>query len=222
MAWKIIQLETECKIFVFLCAEITSPFLSAFLRKNKTTNKKPRLFCGIGNNMCGVLWEKSHHLDRNHIHAVTEMAQVGRDHWRWSSLTPCSSRVTRPHHSGLWLSMCVCKRPCYFSSENRHLCPQHPNKCWFSFVLLPAVESYSTCSPSWAAVLGARTLFCVSAAPGTNGKENKLCSSISPWKTKKEGGKKAKVTRSIGVNSSAILQVSCHSELEPRPAFLSF
>lgn len=142
MAWKIIQLETDCKIFVCLFAKITSPLLSPFLRKNKTTNKTPKPFCGIGNNMYGVLWEKCHHLDRNQIHAVTEMLQVGRDHWRWSSLTPCSSRVTRPRHSGLWLSTCICRRTCQFSSENWHLCPQHLNKCWFSSILLPAVESY--------------------------------------------------------------------------------
>lgn len=47
MAWKIIQLETECKIVVFLCAKITSPFLSAFLRKNRTTNKKTKISVGL-------------------------------------------------------------------------------------------------------------------------------------------------------------------------------
>lgn len=54
MAWKIIQLETKCKIFVFLYAKITSSFLSAFLRKKKPINKKPKPFCRIGNGVCGV------------------------------------------------------------------------------------------------------------------------------------------------------------------------
>lgn len=71
---------------------------------------------------------------------------------------------------------------------------------------------------------GARTLLCVSAAPGTNGQENKAFA----LELAHEKQRKRKKSQCIQVywgelESSAILQVSCHSELEPLPAvFLSF
>lgn len=40
MSWKIIQLEIECKVFVFLYPKITSLFLAALLRRRKKKERK--------------------------------------------------------------------------------------------------------------------------------------------------------------------------------------
>lgn len=53
MSWKIIQLEIECKVFVFLYPKITSPFLAALLRRKKKKNKERK-----NNNNNPVLGEK--------------------------------------------------------------------------------------------------------------------------------------------------------------------
>lgn len=177
--------------------------------------------------------KKCCHIFRNHLHGVTEMVQVGRTHWRWSGLTPCSSRVLRAHHSGLWLSTCICERTCYFSSENWHLYLQYLNKYQFSFVLLPAMESYSTCSyvppeQQCQEQTCNTVLFCVRAAPGTNGQENKAFTLELAYEKEEKEKRKRKKSHSIQIHwgeleSSAILQVSSHSELEPLLAdFLRF
>lgn len=65
MSWKIIQLEIECKFFVFLYPKTTPPFLAAFLRrKKKTKTNSPVCVCGggnviEGNDTCVVLFGKN-------------------------------------------------------------------------------------------------------------------------------------------------------------------